>query len=539
MAGLLMDSLSLNKYVIREGKLMQNSLRASAWTISRKLGLLILSAILGVAVITALMLVSERQILMTERQDSVRQAVEVAHGILTHYQDLALKGAMTQADAKQQAMQQIKTLRYNGTEYFWINDMQHRMVMHPNNPELEGTDQTDSKDPNGLQLFVEFVNIVKANGGGVVAYEWPKPGSDKPVPKISYVKGFAPWQWIIGSGVYVETVKAMVLSRVINVAIGSALLMLLLIGVGLVIARSITRPIGRAVEIAEAIAAGNLTSDIQVRTNDETGKLMHALKVMNDNLAKIVGNVRDSTDAITTASQQIAAGNMDLSSRTEQQASALEETAASMEELTATVKQNSDNAQQAHQLALSASDVAGKGGSAVSQVVDTMDSINGSSRKVFDIIGVIDGIAFQTNILALNAAVEAARAGEQGRGFAVVATEVRNLAQRAAAAAKEIKALIGDSVDKVEMGSKQVVEAGKTMEEIVNSIKRVTEIVTEITAAGREQSSGIQQITEAVTQMDDVTQRNAALVEEAAAASVSLQERAASLSEVVSVFRLA
>ena len=518
---------------------MQNSLRRSALSISRKLGLLILSAILGVAVITTLMLISERQMLMTERQDSVRQEVEVAHGILAHYHDLVTKGTLSQADAKQQAMQQIKTLRYNGSEYFWINDMQPRMVMHPTNPALDGTDLTDNKDPNGLRLFVEFVNVVKAKGGGVVAYEWPKPGSDKPVPKVSYVKGFAPWEWIVGSGVYVETVNAMVMSRVINVAIGSALLIALLLGIGLMIARSITRPIGRAVEIAQAIAEGNLTSDIRVKTSDETGQLMHALQVMNGNLAEIVGNVRGSTDAIAAASQQIAAGNMDLSSRTEQQASALEETAASMEELTATVKQNSDNAQQANQLALSASDVARKGGSVVSQVVDTMNSINGSSRKIVDIIGVIDGIAFQTNIRALNAAVEAARAGEQGRGFAVVASEVRNLAQRAAAAAKEIKALIGDSVDKVEIGSKQVVEAGRTMEEIVSSIKRVTDIMTDITAAGREQSSGIQQVTEAVTQMDGVTQRNAALVEEAAAASVTLRERATSLSEVVRVFRLA
>ena len=281
---------------------MQNSLRRSALSISRKLGLLILSAILGVAVITTLMLISERQMLMTERQDSVRQEVEVAHGILAHYHDLVTKGTLSQADAKQQAMQQIKTLRYNGSEYFWINDMQPRMVMHPTNPALDGTDLTDNQDPNGLRLFVEFVNVVKAKGGGVVAYEWPKPGSDKPVPKVSYVKGFAPWEWIVGSGVYVETVNAMVMSRVINVAIGSALLIALLLGIGLMIARSITRPIGRAVEIAQAIAEGNLTSDIRVKTSDETGQLMHALQVMNGNLAEIVGNVRGSTDAIAAAS---------------------------------------------------------------------------------------------------------------------------------------------------------------------------------------------------------------------------------------------
>jgi methyl-accepting chemotaxis protein len=252
----------------------------------------------------------------------------------------------------------------------------------------------------------------------------------------------------------------------------------------------------------------------------------------------IVGEVRQGTDTIATASGQIAAGNMDLSSRTEEQASSLEETAASMEELTSTVKQNADNARQANQLAVSASSVAVRGGSVVNQVVGTMGSINASSRKIVDIIGVIDGIAFQTNILALNAAVEAARAGEQGRGFAVVAAEVRNLAQRSAAAAKEIKTLIGDSVEKVEEGSKQVAEAGKTMDEIVDSVKRVTDIMAEIQAASQEQTQGIEQINQAITQMDQVTQQNAALVEEAAAAAQSLQEQASGLSQVVSVFKL-
>jgi methyl-accepting chemotaxis protein len=259
---------------------------------------------------------------------------------------------------------------------------------------------------------------------------------------------------------------------------------------------------------------------------------------MNDSLVRIVGEVRNGTDTIASASSQIAAGNLDLSGRTEQQASSLEETAASMEQLTATVKQNADNARQANQLAVTASGVALKGGSVVAEVVGTMGAINASSRKIVDIIGVIDGIAFQTNILALNAAVEAARAGEQGRGFAVVAAEVRNLAQRSAAAAKEIKTLIGDSVDKVEEGSKQVAQAGKTMDEIVDSVKRVTDIMAEITAASQEQSSGIEQVNQAITQMDQVTQQNAALVEEAAAAAASLQEQANNLSQAVSVFKL-
>ncbi|WP_421953483.1 methyl-accepting chemotaxis protein [Polaromonas sp.] len=304
------------------------------------------------------------------------------------------------------------------------------------------------------------------------------------------------------------------------------------------ITRSITGPIRAAVKVAQTVAAGDLSSRIEASSQDETGQLMQALKAMNDSLSKVVGEVRQGTDTIATASSQIASGNQDLSSRTEEQASSLEETAASMEELTSTVKQNADNARQANQLAVSASNVAVRGGSVVSQVVDTMGSINASSRKIVDIIGVIDGIAFQTNILALNAAVEAARAGEQGRGFAVVAAEVRNLAQRSAAAAKEIKTLIGDSVDKVEEGSKQVAEAGKTMDEIVDSVKRVTDIMAEITAASQEQTSGIEQINQAITQMDQVTQQNAALVEEAAAAAASLQEQASGLSQVVSVFKL-
>jgi methyl-accepting chemotaxis protein len=313
-----------------------------------------------------------------------------------------------------------------------------------------------------------------------------------------------------------------------------------LIGIGFAyaITRSITRPINQAVRVAQTVAGGNLTSQITVASTDETGQLMQALKEMNDALLQIVSQVRSGTDTIATATSQIAAGNLDLSSRTEQQAGTLEETASSMEELTATVKQNAENAQQANRLAVSASGVAMRGGQVVSQVVETMSSINASSRQIVDIISVIDGIAFQTNILALNAAVEAARAGDQGRGFAVVAAEVRNLAQRSAAAAKEIKTLINSSVEQVDAGASLVNQAGLTMNEIVASVQLVTNIMAEITAAGQEQSAGIEQINEAITQMDEVTQQNAALVEEAAAAAGALQDRASHLSEVVSVFQL-
>jgi len=312
-------------------------------------------------------------------------------------------------------------------------------------------------------------------------------------------------------------------------------------GLGALITRSLTRQLGGepayAADVASRIAAGDLATPVQLRSGD-TSSLLFAMQTMRDKLSTIVTQVRGGTDSIGSASSQIAAGNLDLSSRTEQQASSLEETASSMEELTSTVKQNADNARQANSLAVTASTVAGKGGEVVAQVVETMGSIKASSSKIVEIISVIDGIAFQTNILALNAAVEAARAGEQGRGFAVVAGEVRTLAQRSAAAAKEIKGLIDDSVSKVESGSKLVDQAGGTMHEVVESIQRVTDIMAEITSASQEQTAGIEQINVAISQMDNVTQQNASLVEEAAAASEALQEQAGKLADLVSVFRI-
>jgi len=302
--------------------------------------------------------------------------------------------------------------------------------------------------------------------------------------------------------------------------------------------RGIVRPIRDAVTVAETVAGGDLTHRIDASAQDETGALLRALRHMNDSLVGIVSQVRGGTDTISTASREISAGNLDLSSRTEQQASALEETAASMEELTTTVRQNADNARQANQLAIAASEVAVQGGAVVSEVVTTMGAINDSAKRIADIIGVIDGIAFQTNILALNAAVEAARAGEQGRGFAVVASEVRNLAQRSAGAAKEIKELITASVANVDTGARLVDQAGTTMEQVVTSIRRVTDIMAEITSASQEQTTGIEQVNHAIGQMDQVTQQNAALVEEAAAAASSMQEQAATLADVVSVFKL-
>ena len=322
---------------------------------------------------------------------------------------------------------------------------------------------------------------------------------------------------------------------ILLLALGAAAVSLV---VAFLATRSITRPLKEAVLVAQRVANGDLTSEIEVNSKDETGQMMTALRDMNSSLIKIVAEVRAGTESIAEASSEIASGNLDLSSRTEQQADSLGQTSSSMRELTDTVQQNADNARQANQLAAQASEVAVRGGSVVSHVVDTMGSITASSKKIVDIIVVIDGIAFQTNILALNAAVEAARAGEQGRGFAVVASEVRNLAQRSAGAAKEIKALIGDSVDKVREGSTLVEQAGVTMEEVVASVRRVTDIMGEITSASMEQSAGIASVNTAIFEMDETTQQNAALVEEAAAAAASMQEQAANLARVVSVFKL-
>ena len=330
--------------------------------------------------------------------------------------------------------------------------------------------------------------------------------------------------------VYAEAKTLMGALGLAALAIGAALAWAL--------SRSITQPLNHAVRLAQTVAAGDLTSRIEAGSKDEVGQLLDALKAMNASLLQTVSEVRTGTDTIATASKQIAAGNLDLSSRTEEQASSLEETASSMEELTSTVKQNADNARQANAMAEAASSVAARGGAVIGQVVGTMDEINASARQIADIISVIDGIAFQTNILALNAAVEAARAGEQGRGFAVVASEVRSLAQRSAAAAKDIKALIDKSVERVNAGSRLVNEAGTTMQDIVDSVSRVTDIMSEISAASQEQTAGIDQINQAISQMDQVTQQNAALVEEAAAASEAMQDQAARLASVVSVFRI-
>jgi len=363
------------------------------------------------------------------------------------------------------------------------------------------------------------------------------PFADSQTPLATSLHAMVEWKISNSKDNADETAALFRSSSMIVVALTAAGV-LLAVTLGIVISSSIVGPLRRAIKVADAVAAGDLSGDIAPEGGDELAHLQQALEDMVVSLRKVVTTVRLGVDSVAVASSQIASGNQDLSTRTEQQASNLEQTAASMEQLSSTVKQNTESARQANQLAAAASEVAGRGGEAVGQVVDTMGQIQASSRKIAEIIGVIDGIAFQTNILALNAAVEAARAGEQGRGFAVVAGEVRNLAQRSAQAAREIKSLIADSVDKVESGSRQVTEAGKTMNDLVTQVRRVTDLLGEIASATLEQNSGIGLVNNAVTQLDTMTQQNAALVEQSAAAASSLREQANQLAQAVAIFKL-
>ncbi|MBS1187495.1 MAG: putative Methyl-accepting chemotaxis protein [Burkholderiaceae bacterium] len=404
------------------------------------------------------------------------------------------------------------------------------IVMHEKD---EGKNVLGIKATDGREIVKE---LLKAKNGVMHYVDAADAEGRERIISFHYFKD---WDWIVIGRAYTDEITRdartlrnwFMLGGLLAVVALAVLLYLL-------VRNLVSRPLGHAVTAASEIAKGDLTVRLESDRSDEIGQLANAMNSISQGLANVVWNVRRGTDTIASASSEIASGNQDLSSRTEQQASSLEETASSMEELTSTVRQNADNAMQANQLAVTASDVAARGGNVVSQVVETMHDIDASSKKIADIINVIDGIAFQTNILALNAAVEAARAGEQGRGFAVVATEVRALAQRSAAAAREIKDLIDDSVGKVEAGSRLVEHAGATMQEVVASIRQVHDIMAEITAASREQSDGIEQVNQAITQMDQVTQQNAALVEQAAAAAEALQNQSADLVKQVNIFKL-
>ena len=511
-----------------------------------KVMLMIGTALTALLIMAILSLLQERRLITESRKDLLTTAVQSAHSIVVGYQAKAASGAMSVEDAQKAAKDALRIARYGGpegkTEYFYIWTTEGVGVMHPFKTEWDGQDMLGKvKDGSGVDIIGLLVNGMRSSkdGKAFVPTMFARPGQQTPVPKLQYIVKVDGWNWMVGSGLYTDDVDAM-LRQALWSSLALVVAVFVAVGViGLLVSRSVLRQIGgeptHAIAIMSEVAEGNLDAQIPAAP---PGSMLDGLAHMVASLRKLVTEVRSATDSIATASGEIAQGNNDLAHRTEDTASNLQTTASSMEELTSTVKQTSDSAQTANQMATSAAAVAARGGEVVSRVVSTMQDINASSNKISDIIGVIDGIAFQTNILALNAAVEAARAGEQGRGFAVVASEVRSLAQRSAAAAKEIKTLIDASVEKVASGTQLVGNAGATMTEIVDSVQRVTDIIGEIRSATSEQSQGIAQVNTAVNQLDQMTQQNSALVEQSAAAADSLREQAMKLTQVVALFRV-
>lgn len=469
---------------------------------------------------------------------ATRQQVETAHGVVALFHAQEQAGVLTGDQARQSARQAIATLRYGSSGYFWINDMQARMVVHPIQSKLDGQDVSGMRDPNGMAIFLAFVDTVRQHGEGMVRYQWPKPGQEAPADKLSYVKGFAPWGWVIGSGLYVDDVAA---AMVRQLQLDGAILAGTLLVAGYLFVSFYKVINGGLLETRRHLRAmtdGDLTTTPHPWGKDEPAQLMHDLRAMQDALRHMVRRVRQSSQEIVHSTDEIATGMTDLSSRTEQAAVSLEQSAASMEELTATVSHTLTNTETAAQVARQNAEIASEGGRVMEEVALTMEEIRLASARIGEIISTLDGISLQTNLLALNAAVEAARAGEQGRGFAVVAGEVRLLAQRSTQEAREIRVLIASSVSQVETGTAVVRKAGAAISAIVASSRQVNELLDGIAASAREQNIGITQIGQAVHELDRATQHNAALVEQTAAASAAMHDQAQVLSEEVAQFRL-
>lgn len=517
--------------------------------------------------LATVMLVSSftlRDSLEHEKKNKTRNLVEATYGVLDYYHQLSLKGALSEKAAQQAAISAIKTMRYDENDYFWINDMGPRMIMHPINPQLDGKDVSDMTDPQGKKFFIDMIDIVKKQGAGFVPYLWPKPGHSKPVRKISYVKGFKPWGWLLGSGIYLDDVDTAFWNEAkTNIIVLSVMITLF----GLMawqISRNIRRPLEEAVTVSNRLADGDLKIDIEVKSRDEMGQLLGAMKGMTENLKglaltaatiakgdltcdakvlsdrdmlghsladmleklrSVVGDVKTAAQNVAAGSQQLSSASQQLSQGTTEQSASAEEASASVEELNATIRQNSDNAQQTEKIALKSSIDAAESGKAVSETLAAMKEIAGK-------ISIIEEIARQTNLLALNAAIEAARAGQHGKGFAVVASEVRRLAERSQTAAAEISKL---SVSSVEVAER----AGDMLSKLVPDIQKTAELVQEISAASKEQTMGAGQINTAIQQLNQVIQQNAGASEEMASTAEELSAQAEQMQASIAFFTVA
>ncbi|MFO1197056.1 MAG: methyl-accepting chemotaxis protein [Burkholderiaceae bacterium] len=495
-------------------------------------GALILSSIAGV------MAWHEYESDHEGRREGIRQSVETARSVLEWAHEQEAAGAMTRAQAQAVAIRIVNGARYRGSEYFWINDLDARVLAHPFKPDLVGTDARGVRDPDGRAIFVEFIDTVRKQGAGYVRYFWPRPGSQAPVEKVSYVAGFAPWGWVIGSGLYVDDLREEFWLSMRTAAVGIAIALVMLIAWIHVIHESITRGLAKAARVAKAITGGDVSAEIELVGSDEIGDLIGEMKVMSEQLNATMSEVHQAAQELATTSRQIASSNQDLSSRTERTAANLQRAASTLSEISGSVRENAEASRRAADTVRRADEVAAQGGATVAEAVEQMQGVTGTSAKIADIIGLIDSIAFQTNILSLNAAVEAARAGTQGAGFAVVAAEVRSLAQRSAGAASEIKKLITESVQCTRDGALKVDAAGSSMGRIVGSIGEVNALISAISRASARQSDEVEQVNDAIAQLEQMTQQNAALVEESAAAAEGLHVQAHQLTRLVDRFKL-
>ncbi len=496
-------------------------------------GLLAVMALLVILQQVLFLLPSVKRQLFIKRQDANQFVVQVAHGVVAHFGDLERTGRLPREEAQKRAVEVLHGLRYEGSNYFWINDLQPAMVFHPTRPDLLGKPLGGIQDPNGVAYFSEFARVARERGEGFVPYSFSKPPTGAVVPKVSFVKLYAPWGWVVGSGVYLDEVEAE--GRALAWKLVGALLaaMAVAMALGRAVILAIRRSLTGFGRTLGGLAAGDVSALAEVHTRDEIGMLGDAVNATILRLREMLGEVQGATRAIGGATGEIARGNHDLAARTESQAASLEQTASSIDTFASSVTATTENARNAVAAASQAEAIARDGLSSTARLVEIMDGIHAGSRRINDITGVVDEIAFQTNLLALNAAVEAARAGEQGRGFAVVAGEVRVLARRSTESAREIRALISSSVEQARQGHEAAGQAQRTITSVVDEVNRVAVAIQGISEAAREQGASLNEINKAVAQLDEATQQNAALVEEAASASESLDDQAQGLTRLV------